>query len=41
VVWFIGMEFASVLAQKNIQSTLVIREDRVWSCFHDRHVSFF
>jgi len=28
---FIGMEVASVLAQKNIQSTLVIREDRVWS----------
>lgn len=28
---FIGMEVASVLAQKNIQSTLVIRDDRVWS----------
>ena len=28
---FIGMEVASVLAQKNIQTTLVIREDRVWS----------
>jgi NADPH-dependent 2,4-dienoyl-CoA reductase/sulfur reductase-like enzyme len=28
---FIGMEVASVLAQKNIESTLVIREDRVWS----------
>jgi NADPH-dependent 2,4-dienoyl-CoA reductase/sulfur reductase-like enzyme len=28
---FIGMEVASVLAQNNIQTTLVIREDRVWS----------
>jgi NADPH-dependent 2,4-dienoyl-CoA reductase/sulfur reductase-like enzyme len=27
---FIGMEVASVLAQKNIQTTMVIREDRVW-----------
>jgi 3-phenylpropionate/trans-cinnamate dioxygenase ferredoxin reductase component len=28
---FIGMEVASVLTQKGIQATLVIREDRVWS----------
>jgi len=28
---FIGMEVASVLAQKNIRTTLVIREERVWS----------
>lgn len=28
---FIGMEVASVLAQKNIATTLIIREDRVWS----------
>ncbi len=28
---FIGMEVASVLGQKNIQTALVIREDRVWS----------
>jgi len=28
---FIGMEVASVLAQKNIETTLVLREDRVWS----------
>ena len=28
---FIGMEVASVLAQKSIPTTLVIREDRVWS----------
>jgi NADPH-dependent 2,4-dienoyl-CoA reductase/sulfur reductase-like enzyme len=28
---FIGMEVASVLTQKSIETTLVIREDRVWS----------
>ena len=28
---FIGMEVASVLAQKKIETTLLIREDRVWS----------
>jgi NADPH-dependent 2,4-dienoyl-CoA reductase/sulfur reductase-like enzyme len=28
---FIGMEVASVLAQKNIETTLVIREERAWS----------
>ena len=28
---FIGMEVASVLAQKNIETTMVIREDRVWT----------
>ena len=28
---FIGMEVAAVLAQKNIETTLIIREDRVWS----------
>ena len=28
---FIGMEVSSVLAQKNIETTMVIREDRVWS----------
>lgn len=27
---FIGMEVASVLAQKNIETIMVIREDRVW-----------
>lgn len=27
---FIGMEVASVLAQKNIHTTMIIREDRVW-----------
>ena len=28
---FIGMEVASVLAQKKIETSLIIREDRVWS----------
>jgi len=27
---FIGMEVASVLAQKNIHTTMIVREDRVW-----------
>src|SRR6201984_2272026 len=28
---FIGMEVAAVLAQKNIETTLLLREDRVWN----------
>jgi NADPH-dependent 2,4-dienoyl-CoA reductase/sulfur reductase-like enzyme len=28
---FIGMEVAAVLAQKNIETTLILREDRVWN----------
>lgn len=28
---FIGMEVSSILAQKNIAATMVVREDRVWS----------
>lgn len=28
---FIGMEVASVLAQKKVETTLIIREERVWS----------
>lgn len=28
---FIGMEVASVLAQKNVETTLIFPEDRVWS----------
>lgn len=28
---FIGMEVASVLSQKNIETSLIVREDRVWS----------
>jgi len=28
---FIGMEVAAVLAQKNLETTLILREDRVWN----------
>lgn len=38
---FIGMEVASVLAQKNIKTTLVIREDRVWSRVFSPEISAF
>ncbi len=38
---FIGMEVASVLAQKNIQTTMVIREDRVWSRVFTPAISAF
>jgi NADPH-dependent 2,4-dienoyl-CoA reductase/sulfur reductase-like enzyme len=38
---FIGMEVASVLAQKNIESTLVIRDDRVWSKVFTPEMSAF
>ena len=38
---FIGMEVASVLAQKNVQTTLVIREDRVWSRVFSPEISAF
>lgn len=38
---FIGMEVASVLAQKNIATTLVIREDRVWSRVFSPEISAF
>ena len=38
---FIGMEVASVLAQKSIQTTLVIREDRVWSRVFTPFMSVF
>jgi NADPH-dependent 2,4-dienoyl-CoA reductase/sulfur reductase-like enzyme len=30
---FIGMEVCSVLAQKNIETTMVLRDDRVWKAF--------
>ena len=30
---FIGMEVSAVLAQKNIETTMVVREDRVWKSF--------
>lgn len=38
---FIGMEVASVLAQKDIETTLVIREDRVWSRVFSPEISEF
>ena len=38
---FIGMEVASVLAQKKIETTLVIREDRVWSRVFSPDISEF
>jgi NADPH-dependent 2,4-dienoyl-CoA reductase/sulfur reductase-like enzyme len=38
---FIGMEVASVLAQKNIHTTMIIREDRVWSRVFTPEMSAF
>jgi 3-phenylpropionate/trans-cinnamate dioxygenase ferredoxin reductase subunit len=38
---FIGMEVASVLAQKDIETTLVIREDRVWIRVFSTEISAF
>jgi len=38
---FIGMEVAAVLAQKDIQTTMIIREDRVWSRFFTPEMSTF
>lgn len=38
---FIGMEVASVLAQKEIETTMVIREDRVWKQFFTLEMSQF
>lgn len=38
---FIGMEVASVLAQKNIRTTMVVREDRVWSRVFTTFMSAF
>jgi len=38
---FIGMEVAAVLAQRNIETTLVIREDRVWSRVFSPEISAF
>lgn len=39
---FIGMEVTSVLAQKNIHTTMIIREDRVWSrAFTPQMSAFF
>jgi NADPH-dependent 2,4-dienoyl-CoA reductase/sulfur reductase-like enzyme len=38
---FIGMEVASVLSQRNIDTSLIIREDRVWSRVFTRAMSEF
>jgi NADPH-dependent 2,4-dienoyl-CoA reductase/sulfur reductase-like enzyme len=38
---FIGMEVASALAQKGIESTMVLREDRVWKQFFTPELSGF
>jgi len=38
---FIGMEVASVLAQKKIETTLVIREERVWKRVFTPQISEF
>jgi 3-phenylpropionate/trans-cinnamate dioxygenase ferredoxin reductase subunit len=38
---FIGMEVASVLAQKSIEVTMVLREDRIWKQFFSSQVSEF
>jgi len=39
---FIGMEVSSVLAQKNIRTTMIVREDRVWSrAFTPQMSAFF
>jgi NADPH-dependent 2,4-dienoyl-CoA reductase/sulfur reductase-like enzyme len=38
---FIGMEVASVLAQKNIDTTMVLREDRIWKRFFSPEMSRF
>ena len=38
---FIGMEVASVLAQKPIDTTLVLREDRIWKRFFSPEISRF
>jgi NADPH-dependent 2,4-dienoyl-CoA reductase/sulfur reductase-like enzyme len=38
---FIGMEVASVLALKNVQTTMVIREDRVWKRAFTPEMSVF
>jgi len=38
---FIGMEVASVLAQKGIHTTMIVREDRVWKRVFTREMSDF
>ena len=38
---FIGMEVAAVLAQKGIEITMVLREDRIWKQFFSPQMSLF
>jgi NADPH-dependent 2,4-dienoyl-CoA reductase/sulfur reductase-like enzyme len=38
---FIGMEVASVLAQQGIETTMVLREDRIWKAFFSPEMSRF
>ena len=38
---FIGMEVASVLAQKGIETAMVLREDRIWKQFFSPEMSRF
>lgn len=38
---FIGMEVASVLAQKGVHTTMLVREDRVWKRVFTREMSDF
>ena len=38
---FIGMEAASVLAQKRVETTLILREDRIWKRFFTPAMSRF
>ena len=38
---FIGMEVASVLAQKGIDTTMILRADRVWDTFFTPEMSHF
>ncbi len=38
---FIGMEVASVLAQKSVDTTMVLREDRIWKQFFTPQMSRF
>jgi NADPH-dependent 2,4-dienoyl-CoA reductase/sulfur reductase-like enzyme len=38
---FIGMEVASVLAQKSVETVMVLREDRIWKRFFTPEMSSF
>src|SRR5262245_37351174 len=38
---FIGMEVASVLAQQGVETTMVLRDDRIWKAFFTPRMSEF